>query len=111
MGGNDHSVPQLAVSGNAHLTGQNHIAAQLGGAGHAHLGTEHGVFADSTVMSHLNQVIDFGSAPDAALAQAGAVNAGVGLDLDIIFDYNFAGLGNFLPAAILVLAGVAIIKI
>src|SRR5215471_446299 len=34
---NNHAVPDLAVTGHAHLAGQDHVAANLRGTGQTHL--------------------------------------------------------------------------
>src|SRR5260370_10577544 len=51
-------------------------------------------------MADLDQVVDFRAASDAAFAYAGAVDAGVGLDLDVGFDHYVAGLDYFVPAGV-----------
>ena len=55
--------------------------------------------ADRATVADLDQVVDFRAAADAGLADAGAVDAGIGLDLDVVFDGNVAGLDDFVPAA------------
>src|SRR5437899_8402498 len=50
-------------------------------------------------MSDLDQIIDLGSARDMGFANTGAVDAGICLNLHIIFDHRRPGLDNFVPAA------------
>jgi len=58
-------------------------------------------------VSDLNKVVDFRAAPDAGLADSGAVDGGVRADLDIIFDDHDTGLDDFVVAAI-IFFGIAI---
>src|SRR5579863_4553774 len=51
-------------------------------------------------MSHLHEVVDLHSASDAGLAHAGAVDAGIRLHLDIVFDDNRSWLRNLMPASL-----------
>src|SRR5579859_346596 len=50
-------------------------------------------------VSNLHQVVDFHAASDASFAHAGAVDAGIRLDFDIIFDDDRSGLGNLVPTS------------
>src|SRR3989442_12230887 len=50
-------------------------------------------------MSDLDPIVNFGSKSDVRLANTGAVNANVGLNLHIIFNHRRPGLDNFVPAA------------
>src|SRR5205809_64861 len=52
--------------------------------------------------SNLHQVINLGTAPNARFAQGGAINAGVGLDFNVVLNHHFAGLRNLLPASIII---------
>jgi hypothetical protein len=44
-----------------------------------------------------DQVVDLGAGVDAGFADGGAVDGGVGLDLDVIFENSAAGLEDFVP--------------
>src|SRR5580700_5020181 len=50
--------------------------------------------------AHLHQIVDLGSAGDARLAHGGAVNGGVRLDLDVIFNHRDTRLADLVPGAI-----------
>ena len=51
-------------------------------------------------MAHLHQVVYFNPAADAGFADAGAVDARVRLDLDIVLDHDRRGLRDFVPRAL-----------
>src|SRR5271156_3845084 len=51
-------------------------------------------------MADLNQVIDLDSAPDARLSHPGAIEAGICLNLHIIYDHNWSRLRNLVPARV-----------
>ena len=50
-------------------------------------------------MSYLHQIVDFRSARDVRLANAGTVDAGIRLNLYVIFDYRRPRLHNLVPSA------------
>src|SRR5438046_8064683 len=50
-------------------------------------------------MSDLEQIVNLGSARDMGFANTGAVDAGICLNLHIIFNHRRPGLDNFVPAA------------
>ena len=98
LGRGDRAVAHSAVAGHADLTGEDDVAADGGGAGEAYLGAEEGVLADGGAVADLDKVVDLGSSANAGLAEGGSVDAGVGLDLDVVFEDGGAGLGDFVPS-------------
>ena len=54
-------------------------------------------------MADQDQVVDLGAAADARFADGGAVDAGVGLNFDVVFENRGAGLQHLVPAAVLLL--------
>ncbi len=68
--------------------------------GESDLAAEQGVFADFRGVADEDQVVKLGAAADARLADGGAVDAGVGLDFDVVFQDGGAGLQHFVPAAV-----------
>src|SRR4029077_1584125 len=99
LGGGDGAVADLAVAGNADLSGEDDVLADVGGTGEAGLGAQQRVLADLRAVAHLDKVVDFGAARDVRLADAGAVDASVGLDFHIVFQNCRAGLDNFVPVS------------
>ncbi len=95
---NDGVIADLAVADHADLAGENDAVADFGGPRKADLGAQQGIFSHGRSVADLHQVVDLDAAPDASFAHAGAVDAGVGLNLDVIFDDHRARLGNFVPA-------------
>jgi hypothetical protein len=51
-------------------------------------------------MAYQDQVVDFGAAAYAGFAYRRAVDAGVGLDFDVVFEDCWPGLDHFVPGAI-----------
>src|SRR5438132_12758582 len=54
-------------------------------------------------MSDLDQIVNLGSTSDVGFANTGAVDAGICLNLHIIFNHRRPGLDNFVPAAGIIL--------
>ena len=55
-------------------------------------------FADGRAVADLDEVVDLGAGVDAGFADGGAVDAGVGLDFDVVFEDGGAGLEDLVPA-------------
>src|SRR6266516_6100038 len=53
-------------------------------------------------MSNLHEVVDLRAARNACFSDAGAIHAGVCLNLDVVFDHCWTGLHNLVPAACIV---------
>ncbi len=79
------------------LPGEDDVATDKGGAGDADLGAEQGVVPDRGAMADHDEVVDFGAAVDAGFADGGAVDGGVGLNLDMVVEDSDAGLGDLVP--------------
>ena len=77
------------------------VVADFGGAGQAGLAADHVVGAKLGGVAYQDQVVDFGAAADASFANRRAVDAGVGLDLDVVFEDRWAGLDHFVPGAVI----------
>ena len=99
LGGGYGSVADGEVAGYAYLAGEDDIFPYGRGASEAGLGAEQGVFAYGRAVAYLDEVVDFGSGADTGLADGGAVDGGVGLDFDGIFEDGGAGLDDLGPAA------------
>jgi len=100
LGSGDGSIADGIVAGAADLASQNDVFADGGGPGKAYLGAEERVGAHSGAVAYLDEIVDFDPGSDTGFADGGAVNAGVGLDFDVVFDDNRAGLQDFVPSAI-----------
>ena len=94
MRGGDGSVAYGAVPGDADLPGKDDAAADGARSGEADLGAEQCVAADRRAVAYLHQIVDLGPGVDASFADAGAVDAGVGLDFYRVFEDGGAGLLN-----------------
>ena len=90
----DHAVADRHVVGDAHLPGQDHAAPEPRRARDADLRHQQRVLADHHVVADLHQVVDLGPAPHDRVAEGGAVDRGVGADLDVVLDQHAAHLGN-----------------
>jgi len=91
------------VAGGADLASENAAAADFCGASEAHLAAEHSVFADPRSVADEHEIIELAAAADARFADGRAVDAGVCLHFDIVFQHGWAGLLHFVPAAALLL--------
>ena len=100
LGGGYGSVAYGAVACDAHLTGKNDSLAYGSGTSDANLCTEESVLAYGRTVPYLNEVVDFSSCVNPGLADGGAVDTGVGLDLDGIFEDCGAGLEDLVPRAV-----------
>lgn len=102
LGDGDNIVADVAVAGDADLSGEDDIFADVRGSGEADLGAEQGIVGDGRSVADLDEVVDFDAVADVGGSDAGAVNAGVGLDLDAVAEDGGAGLGNLVPGAMFV---------
>src|SRR5713226_8308747 len=82
-----------------HLPGKNALVAHFCRAGEAHLAAQEGIFANFRGVTHEHEVVNFCAAADAGFSDGRAIHARVGLNLDIVFDHNGAGLKDLVPAA------------
>src|SRR6267378_2880529 len=99
----DHSIANLAVAGDSNLSSQYHIFSDVCGAGQPHLSAEQSVFTDRAAVAHVDHIVEFGAARDVSLPDAGAVDAGVGLHLDVVIHNHGAGLNDLVPVAGIIL--------
>jgi len=96
----DGAFSYLAVSDYSDLTSQNYSPADFRRTSEADLRAEQGVFADLRSVADLYEIVDLDSATDASFADAGAVDAGVGLNLYVVFDDDRGRLRNLVPMSI-----------
>src|SRR5450759_2599654 len=90
----DGAVADLDVAGDADLSGENDVVADVGRAGEAYLRAEQRVVSYGATVADVDQVVEFRTAPDAGLADAGAVDAGVGLEFRVALNHYVAGLDD-----------------
>lgn len=98
LGGYDGAVSDLTVTYNAGLASQDRPVADLRRTSESDLSSQQRVFCDVGTVTNLNQVVYFCAAIDAGCADAGAIDAGVGLDFDVVADDDRLRLRNFVPA-------------
>src|SRR5208282_4684865 len=98
LGYRDRPVANLHVPADAYLSCQDGIVTHVGRAREADLGAEQRIVSDGAAMSHMDQVVDLGPAPDTRLADARPVDAAVGLDLGVALDDDRARLDDLVPA-------------
>ena len=102
MRGEDDAIAERAVAGYTCLAGKNGIVPHNRGAGQAGLCTKQRVLAHARAMTHLNEIINFGSIANLGCADRGAVDGGIGLYIDAAAEPHRAGLGDLFPASELV---------
>jgi hypothetical protein len=100
LGCGDGSVAYGAVTGYPDLSGEDNALADGGGSGKTDLGAEEGVLTHGRSVAYLDEIVDFGSGVDAGLTDGGAVDAGIGLDFDCIFEDSRARLEYLVPGAV-----------
>src|SRR5208337_3515132 len=96
----DDAVADVAMSSDADLTGENHVLADDRRSRQADLRAEKGVLADGRAVSDLHQIVDLYPSSDAGFPNAGAIHAGVGLDLDVTLQHGGTGLRDLFPVVI-----------
>src|ERR1700689_686362 len=88
------------MASDTNLSRQDTSIAHSRSASQSDLAAKQGVFADFASMANLDQVVDFGPAADARLADGRSVDNTLGLNLNIVFNHRGSGLADFLPASI-----------
>ena len=85
------------MTGDANLTSENHFVTDFGRSSQANLSTEQRIFANFAAVTDLNKIINLCARADTGFSDAGAVNAGVRLDLDTVAENCGARLDDLLP--------------
>ena len=81
--------------GDAYLPSDHNVVLHYGAAGKSRLGSYHDILADLNIVSDMNQIINFRTAPDASHIQRTPINCRVGPNLDIVSDFQLSSLGEF----------------
>ena len=87
------------MSNDSDLSGENSALANLRRSRQPDLRTQQSVFAYVRSVPDLHQIVDLHPAPNASFADAGPVNARVGLDFHIVADDHRCRLRDFVPAS------------
>jgi hypothetical protein len=101
--GDDGAVADGQMSGSANLAGENAAVAHLRGSCETYLAAKHRVSPYAGGMPDDDEVVELCSAADAGFSHGGAVDAGVGLHLDVVFKYSWTGLLHLVPRAVFLL--------
>jgi hypothetical protein len=96
----DGAVSDFYVAADADLSGEDCVVADVGSSGEADLGTEERVVSDGATVADVDHVVDFGAPADARFSNAGAIDAGIGLNLSVTFDNDVSGLDDFVPVGV-----------
>ncbi len=104
--GDDHAVADVCCGRRSGLSGEDDVAAHMGRSGEADLRAEQRVLTDGRAVADLDEVVDLGASADAGLADRGAVDGGVGLDLDVVLEDGGAGLEDLVPGRVPVSEGI-----
>jgi len=94
------TVADPAVTRDPNLSREHHVATDLGRSRKTHLRAEQRVLTHARAMSHLHQIVDLRAVGDHCCAYARAIDAGIGLNFDVIADTYWTRLRNLLPRAI-----------
>src|SRR5688572_20158090 len=76
------------MPGDPRLAGHDHVVSERGGAGDTDLRHQDAALAEPYIVTHLHQVVDLAAGPQPGLVERGAVDRGVGADLDSVFDHH-----------------------
>lgn len=98
--GDDRAVAHCEMAGGADLAREDAVIADARGASEANLTAKHGVATDLGGVTDEDEIVDLCAAADTGFADGGAVDAGVGLDFDVVFKDGGAGLNHFVPGAV-----------
>ena len=99
LGRDDCAFSDFAVADDADLSGKNRLVADFRGASQADLCAQQGILADAGTVADLHQIVDFHAACDVGFADAGAVDARIGLHFHVVFNHHRCGLRNLVPAS------------
>jgi len=101
LGDGDGSVSNLDVAADADLSGQDYVVAYVGGSGESHLGAEQRVVA---MVQLWRRGLGCRSSRrvQSGFADAGAIDAGIGLKFGIALNHHIAGLDDLVPAVAVV---------
>lgn len=90
------------MSGDTNLSGKKNTIAYVSRSCQADLSTQQSIFAYLAAVAHLDKIVNLRAWTDSCFANAGAVNAGVRLDLNAVTKDGEAGLNDLLPMIALV---------
>ena len=85
------------MSCNSNLSGENHVLSNFCRSSQSDLGTQQRVFSNARSVTDLNQIVDLRPRRNMSLTDAGAIDAGISLDLDIIVQHRWTRLHNLVP--------------
>src|ERR1700733_7296872 len=88
-------IANFQVSRDAHLPSHQDVAAHLSGPGNSAQSRDHGMVPNGDVMADLNQIIQFGSLSNMGGSKNSPIHAGIGTQLNIVFNNNIPHLGYF----------------
>ena len=85
------------MSCNSNLSGENHVLSNFCRSSQSDLGTQQRVFSNARSVTDLNQIVNLRARRNMSLTDAGAIDAGISLDLDIIVQHRWTRLHNLVP--------------
>ncbi len=91
------------MTGSANLASENAAVAHLRRSCKAHLAAEHCIGPNTRGMPDDDEIVQLGSAANASFSDGGAIDAGVGLHLDVVLENGWAGLLHLVPRAVFLL--------
>src|ERR1700693_2757422 len=100
LSGDDCAVADIQMPSRANLSREDYAISYTRGSGQSDLSADNGVFSHFAGMADQHQIVNFCAAADARFADGGAVDAGIGLDLDVILDHHRSILLDLVPTAV-----------
>ena len=71
-----------------YLSGEHNILSYMGRSCQPDLGTKQGIFSHRRSMADLDQIINLDAAGDLGVADAGPVDAGIGLNFHLVAEHR-----------------------
>src|SRR5271157_3555034 len=97
LGRHHYAIADVAVSGNPDLASQDDVLSYDRGTCETDLRAKQRMLSNRRAVSHLHQIVDFDATADSGLADAGTIDTGVRLHLNVTLDDSWAGLRDLLP--------------
>ena len=100
LGGRQDALSEPDMVGHADSSGEDHVVLDHAAPGNADLRREQDTAANRHAVADLHEVVDLRAGTNTGLADRGAIDRGVGADLDIVLDDDLRPLRNLQMRAV-----------
>src|SRR5258705_13071759 len=98
---NNRSLLHPSVIAKANLSTNHRVVFNHHTDGDARLSSDHQALSNVAVVTYVNHVVQFGAAADASATESRAIHAGIGSELDIVFNDHGADLRKLVVAHVI----------